>query len=400
MSKNLKINEKTQNFLEDFNKFIEYVVENQVTISNKNKFISPKHLFEMNKLIKEQAENVTERNTQLYYPLLHLFTNIATASKLFVEEPIKGSKILLKPTEKIEKFQGLNETEKFIYFLQVLWVDCDFEKLRYQTYDKLNAIHIHEFFKRIAEEEPNKVISFDYYISFFSTMLLYFKFFGLLEIKSTDTICKEPKVREFIPKEIVINPLGIEIIKVLASERNLEQWNIPNRRELGYWKEDFKEEFYLPFKKLFEPGELEKTLPRQSNDFNNGVYIFKVSLSRGKWGKLQLSAYNTLEDLHNLIQRAFDFDNDHLYSFFMDGVPWSNYRFRCPYEDEGPHTDEAKIGDFGLAENQRFLYLFDYGDEWRFEVQVESITKNEKVAALPQIIEFKGRKPSQYSWQE
>lgn len=396
MSKNLKINEKTQSFLEDFNKFIEYVVENQVTVSNKNKFISPKHLFEINKLMKEQAENVTERNTQLYYPLLHLFTNIAMASKLFVEEPIKGSKILLKPTEKIEKFQGLNDTEKFIYFLEVLWVDCDFEKLRYQTYDHLTVVHIHELLKRIAEEEANKIISFDYYISFFSTMLLYFKFLGLLEVKSVDTIYKEPKVREFIPKEIMINPLGIEIIKVLASERTLEPWNIPDRRELGYWKEAFKEDFYLPFKKLFEPGELEKTLPRQSHEFNNGVYIFKVLLTRGKWGKLQLSAHNTLEDLHNLIQKAFDFDNDHLYSFFMDGIPWSNYRFSCPYDDEGPYTDEAKIGDLGLVENQRFLYLFDYGHEWRFEVQVESITKSEKVAALPQIIEFKGRKPSQY----
>jgi len=390
------MSEKMQDFVNDFNIFIQYVMENQITVSNKNKFISPKHLFEMNKLMKVKAEGVTEKNTQLFYPLLHLFTNISMASKLFVEEPIKGSKILMKPTENIKIFESLKDIEKFIYLLEVLWVDCDFEKLRYQTYDHLTASYIREFFKKFAKEEANKIIQFEYCQNSFSTMLIYFSFLGLLEIKSVDTRYKDPKVREFIPTEIVINPLGIEIIKILATKRDLEKWNIPDRRELGHWKVELEEEFYLPFKNLFEPGELEKTLPRQNHKFNEGMYIFKASLSKGSWGKIQLSANNTLEDLHNLIQEAFAFDNDHLYSFFMDGIPWSKNIFNCSFGNEGPFADEVKIGDLGLVENQKFLYLFDYGDEWKFDVKVESIQHSERVTALPQIIEFKGKKPSQY----
>ncbi|HRW07969.1 MAG TPA: hypothetical protein P5121_22865 [Caldilineaceae bacterium] len=66
------------------------------------------------------------------------------------------------------------------------------------------------------------------------------------------------------------------------------------------------------------------------------TYTFHVSLSGyGRlWRKLELPAEATLESLHDAIQTAYQFDNDHLYSFFMSGKAWdreSEYRL---YEDE------------------------------------------------------------------
>ena len=54
------------------------------------------------------------------------------------------------------------------------------------------------------------------------------------------------------------------------------------------------------------------------------TYTFHVSIPGfGRvWRKIEMEANQTLEDLHYAIQAAFEFDEDHLYSFFMSGRAW------------------------------------------------------------------------------
>ncbi|MCB0064564.1 MAG: hypothetical protein KDE19_20715 [Caldilineaceae bacterium] len=56
------------------------------------------------------------------------------------------------------------------------------------------------------------------------------------------------------------------------------------------------------------------------------TYTFHVSLpGHGRvWRKVELPTEATLEDLHLTIQNAYEFDNDHLYSFFMSGKAWDS----------------------------------------------------------------------------
>ena len=42
-----------------------------------------------------------------------------------------------------------------------------------------------------------------------------------------------------------------------------------------------------------------------------------------------------------------------------------------PYEEEGPWVDDVRIGELGLFIGQNILYLFDYGDEGHFRVELE-----------------------------
>ena len=49
------------------------------------------------------------------------------------------------------------------------------------------------------------------------------------------------------------------------------------------------------------------------------VYIFKVLYGRNIWRRIKISSANSLHHLHEAIQEAFEFDNDHSYAFFMDG---------------------------------------------------------------------------------
>jgi hypothetical protein len=59
----------------------------------------------------------------------------------------------------------------------------------------------------------------------------------------------------------------------------------------------------------------------------------------------------------------------------------------------------VKIRDLGLRLKQRFLYLFDYGDEHRFEVQLIAINPEAPKRKRPRVVERHGRNPKQYrSW--
>jgi hypothetical protein len=123
-------------------------------------------------------------------------------------------------------------------------------------------------------------------------------------------------------------------------------------------------------------------------------------LDKTIWRKIKISHKHSLNALHLAIQEAFDFDDDHLYSFFMDGKRYSKNAYNSPYCNEGPYADEAIIGELGLYIGQKILYLFDYGDSWEFQVQLLGIDEKEFMLNDPQIIEAKGEAPSQYGDQE
>jgi hypothetical protein len=129
------------------------------------------------------------------------------------------------------------------------------------------------------------------------------------------------------------------------------------------------------------------------------TYTFKVTYL-GKpsvWQLIEIAENQTLDDLHYAILSAVDFDADHLYSFFMSGRAWDETtEYASPYA-EGHSTARVEIGDLRLRMRQKFLYLFDYGDEHRFEVQLVGINPEAPKGRYPRIVESHGKAPPQYS---
>lgn len=82
----------------------------------------------------------------------------------------------------------------------------------------------------------------------------------------------------------------------------------------------------------------------------NKIVILKVSFRRRKdvWRKIELKTNNTLVDLNDAIQDAIGWDNDHLYSFFMNGKEDYDSEYTCPYEPEGRKTANIKISQLNL----------------------------------------------------
>ena len=126
-----------------------------------------------------------------------------------------------------------------------------------------------------------------------------------------------------------------------------------------------------------------------------GTILFKVTLPKC-YRIIKASMDHTLKDLHKAIQYAFEFDCDHLYAFYMDCNIRSHENVYWGGDDESPFASETLIGQFAWKVGQKFVYLFDFGDEWIFNIQVMEINSEEEIGKFPQAIEFKGTPPPQY----
>jgi len=208
--------------------------------------------------------------------------------------------------------------------------------------------------------------------------------------------------RNFPIKAVIPSPLGTTLGRKLVRERSLPDWNLPHLRSEGFLPSmpEIKAIAASNFVELFRPycaeNELRRSLPRELGQTKSGNFIFKVSVAPKIWRMLALSHEHTLDDLHKLIQAAFEFDDDHFYAFYMDNKRFSEECFESPQGSEGPFAHEIAIGELELKKGQRFLYLFDFGDQWEFNVQLLEIKTEEKLLQRPQILEAHGKAPEQY----
>ena len=112
---------------------------------------------------------------------------------------------------------------------------------------------------------------------------------------------------------------------------------------------------------------------------------------------IEINSTSTLEDFHFVIQQAIDFDNDHLYEFFLSKTARSQHRES--FDDENGEIYELTLEDlYPLEKGEKLFYLFDYGDQWLFK-----ITKSRKKphrpetgTKYPRLIESVGENPEQY----
>ena len=66
------------------------------------------------------------------------------------------------------------------------------------------------------------------------------------------------------------------------------------------------------------------------------------------------------------------------------------------YGKQSKSASEYELRDLDLPMGFSFWYLFDYGDEWRFNVVLKKVDSIEKPLKAPIILESIGDAPEQY----
>jgi hypothetical protein len=131
--------------------------------------------------------------------------------------------------------------------------------------------------------------------------------------------------------------------------------------------------------------------------------IFRVSLEPELYRDIELPGDRTLYDLAGAIVQAFGFDFDHAFGFFpkLTGNIFSaNPRYDL-FADMGEDNGSLSVKRTMVAQafpkvGRKMTFLFDYGDEWRF--RVELVGRGQKVprARYPKILASVGQAPEQY----
>lgn len=112
---------------------------------------------------------------------------------------------------------------------------------------------------------------------------------------------------------------------------------------------------------------------------------------------IEIESISDLETLHYAIQDAIDFDDDHMYEFFIANSYRSSEKVRFDNENQG--LWEYSIDDlFPLPKHKKLFYLFDYGDSWYFRITKSRIKPKQKEAGLtyPRVVDQSGENPEQY----
>jgi hypothetical protein len=143
------------------------------------------------------------------------------------------------------------------------------------------------------------------------------------------------------------------------------------------------------------------------------AFVFSARLEgwKGVRRTIAVRADQTLATLHDALRVAFDWDDDHLYAFWLSGKFWGRdgteyvhpfalesdafAGWELPMETPRRASAERRLDRLGLTKGQRIAYVFDFGDEWRVRLTLRAIVAADG-GTYPRLIESVGDAPPQY----
>ncbi len=154
--------------------------------------------------------------------------------------------------------------------------------------------------------------------------------------------------------------------------------------------------------KSFEPATI-WDYPLEDEGAREKVFIFRVNLTdraarvRGfPYRVLAIPADYTLFQLAQAILDSFDFEFDHSFGFYDNLKNWTRAGEGYEYfTDLGegyrfPGVENTQIKDVFKEAGKKMLFLFDYGDEWRFLVRLMKESDKELQEEYPRVITGEG----------
>jgi hypothetical protein len=113
------------------------------------------------------------------------------------------------------------------------------------------------------------------------------------------------------------------------------------------------------------------------------------------WRRLLVPAATTLGDLHEIIQIAFAWDDDHLHAFTI-----GRRRYGDPYFDIEYDEDEITLITAFARARKPISYVYDFGDSWEHEIVLENTAEPEPDSTYPVCVDGRGDSPVEDSGED
>ncbi len=116
------------------------------------------------------------------------------------------------------------------------------------------------------------------------------------------------------------------------------------------------------------------------------IYHLKITLRDVKppiWRRILVSETTALDDLHYIIQIVMGWENSHLHQFIIGQEYYSILNEDFGNELEQKDSSKFTLKRLGLLPKSKFLYEYDFGDDWMHEIVVEDITEAQAGQTYP-----------------
>ena len=384
--------------LKDFSTLLDFIGSTGIPVSGKNHLIAIKLLQQLNQLLSNPLDVRLKRPQQKSFPHingLYLLLRASGLTQIAIEK--KEAKLMLD-NKVLADWQSLNPTERYFALFHAWWYrgsgEIIGESSRRWYYENYFYDSLDFFLNTLGKglDVKAKLIDpnlFRYEPGLHNLALM--ELFGFIRIEQGESLNGEnwpiAKIEPTAWGYALLNyfskymTLSDEIVDATSDNHQTELWGSELKAYIPAW---------------------EKSL-RQSEvvEIQDSVCVFKVALG-SVYRKIAVPGITSLEALAGSILRAFNFDNDHLYEFVYKNRYGITERVVHPYvESDDLYTTECEVGELPLYKGMELIFHFDFGDDWRFQLIVESITSEDISCSEPTVIEQHGNPPEQYpDWEE
>ena len=138
------------------------------------------------------------------------------------------------------------------------------------------------------------------------------------------------------------------------------------------------------------------------------ILTFTVECAFGAYLKneciraIEIDEESCLYDLHEAIQDSVSFGRDHPFAFFLanSASPFARKQWLTEKEEWEDKEDDfwrIRLKDIYPLGRKRLYYLFDFGDNWTFEIRRHRKAKEPEAGVkYPRVVKTIGPNPEQY----
>ncbi|MGK7890679.1 MAG: hypothetical protein AB4042_15210 [Leptolyngbyaceae cyanobacterium] len=378
--------------LHDFQVLLAAVGEPGIAVSGKTQFLPMKILADLNTKMRYSVKLDLKRPLQKNYPNIHGLCLLLKASGLgFVASKGKKNTLQLHP-ELVNQWTQFNPTEQYFTLLNAWMIQATPAMIGEPNYSRPVGEDCLQAWCRCLPNPGHRSLSGVPEIERLGRMsgwhnVALLHLFGLLNV----TDATPAPGQGWCVQAVERSPLGDAVMQVIQDY---------------YYPDDFKAYVQRPaassstlndLQAKFQPyfPEWQQCLTVASASAVDGVYVFKVTLREAiRW--IAISGDQSLFELSQTILDAVNFDHDHL-DMFRYRLPSGGYaKVFHPYSQESPASTDVLIRDLGLSAGSTLTYLFDFGDNWQFGLEIESIDESDRRSHYTEVLRAEGIVPEQY----
>lgn len=134
------------------------------------------------------------------------------------------------------------------------------------------------------------------------------------------------------------------------------------------------------------------------------THVLRASLKPKVYRDIEIEGAKSLSALAEAIVMAFDFEFDHAFGYYSDlKDPYSHkgdrYELFADMEDgdsDAGSVERTTVAQVFPAPGKKMLFLFDYGDDWRFLIEAKALGEKAPRTRYPRLVASVGKAPEQY----